>query len=73
MPRRLKTRDIQPSLSDCQKSRIRAKFVRTMSDRLEPEALALALFMLDQLVLTAPTAAAATAGMTDLMRVLTSC
>ena len=69
----MRTRDVQPSLTDCQKSRIRAKFIRTISDSLEPDAMTLALFMLDELVLTAPTAAAAAAGMTDLMRVLSSC
>ena len=69
----MKTRDVQPSLTDFQKSRIRATFARVMSDRLEPDAMTLALFLLDELVLTAPTAAAAAAGMTDLMRVLSSC
>jgi hypothetical protein len=43
-----------------------------MSERFDADGLALALFMLDALVLSAPTAAAASAGMTYLMRVLSA-
>lgn len=72
MPRSLRSCDVQPGLSDHQKACIRRRFTRTMSDRFDADGLALAMFMLDALVLSAPTAAAASAGMTDLMRVLSA-
>ena len=72
MPRPLRSHDVQPGLSDHQKACIRRRFTRTMSDRVDADGLALALFMLNEMVLSAPTAAAASAGMTDLMRVLSA-